>query len=138
VGATQYGRPVFGLLPPGGGRAMMRREYVYLSGPISARNGYSLEANVAAALDVYLECLRLGILAFCPHLIAGYPSHLGIPYDVWMEVDLATIDRCTALLMLDRWDTSPGAIREKAYAESKGLPVYFTVAELDHALIMGL
>lgn len=110
----------------------MRRDvFVYLSGPISPKNGRSVEANVAAALHVYLDCIQRGVLAFCPHLSAIFPSsHLGISYDVWMEADYAIIDRCTHVLMLEGWQHSKGAIMEQSYAQLQGKPVIYTLDEL--------
>ena len=105
--------------------------FVYLSGPITARDGHSVEQNVADALTVFLACLRLGLPAFCPHLSGAFPSaHADVPYNVWMAYDFAVIDRCTHLLMLPRWDTSRGAIREREYATRRGLPVADSLAEL--------
>lgn len=107
---------------------------VYLSGPITAKEGVSVEENVAAGLRVFLECIRLGIPAFCPQLTGAFPSaHADVPYDAWMRYDFAIIDRCTHVVMLPRWETSVGAQREMAYALDKGIPVLQTSQLLDLA-----
>jgi hypothetical protein len=100
----------------------MRRDiFVYLSGPLTARNGYTVEENVASGLRAYLDCLRRGIPAFCPHLCGAFPSAwTDVSYDAWLEYDLAVIDRCTHVLMLPRWETSDGARKERAYGVSQG------------------
>ncbi len=110
----------------------MRRDvFVYLSGPISPKNGKSVEENVAAALVVYLECLKRGVLAFCPHLSAIFPSAwTAVTYDEWMEADYAIIDRCTHVLMLDGWKKSKGAIMERTYAELAGKPIVYGLDEI--------
>lgn len=97
--------------------------FVYVSGPITAKHGFSVEENVAAALKVYLALLRRGIPAFCPHLSGGFPSAFDVDYETWLAYDLAVIARCTHVLLLPRWETSTGALRERAYAESIGVPI---------------
>lgn len=113
----------------------MRECFVYLSGPITAKHGYSIEENVAAAVRVYLDCLKAGIPTFCPHLSAAFPSaHADVPYEAWMDYDFAVIDRCTHVLMLPRWAASAGAVREMEYAKAKGIPAFFSLAELQAAI----
>ena len=94
--------------------------FAYLSGPITAKHGYSVEENTAAAVKVYLDLMRRGIWAFCPHLSAAFPSAFEVEYETWMAYDLAVIDRCTHVVMLPRWETSAGAVREREYAITKG------------------
>lgn len=102
---------------------MTRNILVYLSGPITARHGYSIEQNTAAAVGVYLDLLSHGVPCFCPHLSGAFPSAFQLPYEVWLEYDFAIIDRCTHILMLDRWETSAGAVRELEYAQRMGKTV---------------
>jgi hypothetical protein len=97
--------------------------FVYLSGPITAKHGYSVEENVAAAVKIYLECLRQGIPTFCPHLSGAFPSAFDVDYETWLAYDFAVIDRCSHVVMLPRWKSSTGAQRERAYAEARGLPI---------------
>lgn len=97
---------------------------VYLSGPITAKDGYSVEQNVASALAVLLDCTRRGVPAIAPQLGAAFPSAFDIDYETWMRYDFAVIDRCTHMLMLPRWETSSGAVREVKYAHKHSLPVH--------------
>lgn len=113
----------------------MRRDvFVYLSGPMTAKDGYTVEENTAAGLRVFLECILSGIPAFCPHLCGGYPSAWSVPWDAWLHYDKAVIDRCTHVLMLPRWTTSEGAKRERAYALDRGVPVIYTLDDLSPAI----
>ena len=114
----------------------MRRDlFVYISGPMTAKHGYSIEENVAAGVKVYLECLRLGIPAFCPHLSGAFPTAwTALDWQQWIEYDFAVIDRCTHVLMLPRWRESTGAIEEHDYALRCRKPVLYTMAELEALL----
>ena len=110
----------------------VRRDlFVYLSGPIVAKHGYSIEENVAAGVRVFLECLKRGIPAFCPHLSGAFPSACAdVTWEAWLNYDLAVIDRCTHVLMLPRWESSSGAVKERAYAEQIGRPIIASLDEL--------
>lgn len=116
----------------------MRKDvFVYLSGPITAKHGRSVEQNVADAAEFYWKLLRAGIPAFCPHLSGLFPTAFSIDYETWIAYDFAIIDRCTHVLMLPRWETSDGAKRERDYATERGIPVAHTDAEL-LAMVAGL
>src|SRR5438045_2235921 len=110
----------------------MRRDvFVYISGPMTSKHGYSIEENVAAGLRVFLDCMRLGIPAFCPHLSGAFPSAWSaVDWDRWLEYDCAVIDRCTHVLMMPRWTASTGALKEYEYAMSIGKPVIHSLAEI--------
>ncbi len=104
---------------------------VYLSGPITATNGYTVTQNVASALVVFLDCIRRGIPAFAPQFTAAFPNAFDVPYETWMAYDFAVIDRCTHMLMLPRWETSAGAKREKDYAFLRGIQTFYQLDELE-------
>jgi hypothetical protein len=113
---------------------MMRRDLcVYISGPLAGAHGYTTEENIAAAVRMFLLCIRQGIPAFCPHLTGATPSAWAIEYERWIAYDLAMIDRCSHVLMLPRWGRSPGACREYAHAQAAGKPIIHSLAELPEA-----
>lgn len=110
----------------------MRRDlFVYISGPMTAKHGFTVEENVAAGLRVFLDCLKRGIPAFCPHLSGAFPSAwTDVPWDRWLDYDLAVIDRCTHVLLLPRWETSAGAVKEREYAAARGTPIVTSIDEV--------
>lgn len=100
---------------------------LYISGPITPRNGYTFEQNREVAEPIFFECIRMGIPAFAPHF---QPQGGMIDYEVWMEYDFAVLKRCTHILMLPRWQESPGALRERAFAISAGIQIYESLDQL--------
>ena len=117
-----------------GGRAAVQRDlFVYLSGPITAAYGYSVKDNVAAGLRVFFACVARGIPAYSPYASVALQSARDIPWAQWLAVDYAVIDRCTHVLMLPRWETSAGAVAERAYATQIGKPILTSLEELEGA-----
>ena len=115
----------------------MRRDvFVYLSGPISKQSPDLLpEGFVAAALPVFFDLVNAGIPAFCPQLTGMFPSaYREVEYETWMAYDFAVIDRCTHVLMLDGWERSKGAERERRYAIERGLMVCYSLPQLIQTL----
>lgn len=104
---------------------------VYISGPMTAKDGYSIEENTAAGVRVYLDLLKLGIPAFSPHLSGAFPSAWSaLDHREWIAYDFAIIDRCTHMLMMARWDSSTGAKLEHQYAIDHDVPVFYTLKAL--------
>lgn len=111
---------------------MKKSVLVYISGPMTAKDGRTMEQNTADGVAVYLELLRRGIPAFSPHLSGAFPSAwTAMSHQEWIEYDYAIIDRCTHLLMMARWETSTGAKLEFEYAMDRRTPVTFSVEPTD-------
>ena len=110
--------------------------FVYISGPITAKDGYIVEENVAVGVRTFLDLIQLGIPAYSPQMTAAFPSAFNISWERWMEYDYAVIRRCTHMLMLPRWVWSKGAIREKEYAKSIGLPIAYSIDDLLKMLLV--
>ena len=110
----------------------MKNCLVYLSGPIAEYNGNSVRVNCEKAIAVYFELIHNDIPAFCPHFTALFPND--IDYGKWMEYDIAVIDRCTHMLMLEDWQFSKGAVQEFKFANEYGMPVYYSIEDLLKAL----
>ena len=105
---------------------------VYISGPMTAAEGRTIEQNVADGVAVYLQVLQLGLPAFSPHLIGAFPSAwTALSHAEWLAYDCAILDRCTHLLLMPRWETSKGARMERDYWIERGrnTPAY-SVLEL--------
>jgi hypothetical protein len=108
-----------------------RNVLVYISGPMTAKEGRTMEQNTADGVAIYLELLKRGVPAFSPHLSGAFPSAWSaLDHQQWIEYDFAVIDRCTHLLMMDRWETSKGAVMEHDYAKEKGIPIAYHVDDL--------
>lgn len=54
----------------------------------------------------------------------------GFAYEEYMKICFAMIDACDIVLMLWNWKDSPGAVREREYAISKGKLIAYQVETL--------
>jgi hypothetical protein len=108
--------------------------FVYISGPMTANDGRTIEQNTADGVAVYLDLLKLGLPAFSPHLSGGFPSAwTALSHAEWIAYDKAVLDRCTHLLMMPRWESSKGARMEREYwMERSGgaLTIAYSMREL--------
>jgi hypothetical protein len=112
---------------------------VYISGPMTANDGRTVEQNTADGVAVYLELLKAGIPAFSPHLSGAFPSAWSaLSHRDWIDYDFAVIDRCTHMLMMSRWETSKGALMEHQYAdECRNIPIFYSLDALKAHLEQG-
>lgn len=99
--------------------------FVFLSGPYSD----DPERRVAESKGWAKELIRLGFVPYHAHL--SHYQHVSHPepYENWMQIDLAWIERCDALLRFSR-DYSGGADREEARAREVGIEVFYDLPSL--------
>lgn len=105
------------------------RPRVYLAWPYSSGvPGW----NVQVAINQADLLIRLGYAPLVPHLSHYIHDQFPQPYEVWMEICLAWIPCSQAVYRLP--GESPGADRECELAASLGIPVVYSLLNLQHAL----
>ena len=110
--------------------ARLRGSLVYIAGPYRSTNGRSVLENIRAAERVAIDLARAGVHFVCPHLntafMGGHGDHSGVVDDdaFWLEMDLNILRRCDAVLLIDGWCDSAGALGEVAYAAEFQLPIF--------------
>jgi len=96
---------------------------IYVSGPYTAGNGRSVEANMAAAIMLGGQIRGLGYTPMVPH-IAVLPFRPGDnPWKSAVREALTMLRRCDALVVLSNWMDSRGARMEVWMAKRWGIPV---------------
>lgn len=108
--------------------------FVYVSGPITPKNGHTEEENISAAIRVYVQLLRAGIPAYCPHVANDFPSNKTLDYEAFMYNDFMIIRRCTHILLMPRWQESAGTMREAEYAGKIGVATVY-LPSLDYDML---
>jgi len=116
-------------------------EYVYIAGPITPKGVKS--TNPAIEYDLNLRDLgRVGI----DLLMAGFaPFNPGLDFMYFIllrdgeritepmikRFSKDWLRKCDAILMTSGWSKSPGSVAEKALAEELGLPVFYSIQEIE-------
>ena len=101
---------------------------VYVSGSYSAPTPAGVEGHIRAASAWTTYLVELGFAPICPHTNIQQIGRLG--YEDIMAVDFALLALCRGIFMLPGWEKSPGAVRERHFAEQTGIPVFDSVEEL--------
>ena len=99
---------------------------VYVAGPYTG----DTEPNIRAAQRVAAQLISPSVFPVVPHEMNQHLAHCGdIGY--WYRATLEIMLRCDAVVLVERWCESTGAIAEVAAAHRAGISVYETVAEFE-------
>jgi hypothetical protein len=112
--------PGVGLLPP----------VVYIAGPFRAPHAWAIEKNIRRAEELAWEVWALGAAAMCPHANTRFYQD-SLSDDVWLRGDLAILAKCDGVLLTEDWSRSAGARAEFKFAEERGIPIFYTLGELN-------
>lgn len=93
------------------------RNRVYLAGPMTG----IVEHNYPAFHRAAVEYRALGFDVVSPAEIHG--NDFGKTFDEYMAADLAALETCGKIVLLEGWQNSKGAKMELAYALAVGLAV---------------
>jgi len=103
---------------------------VYIAGPYSGATEAEVTRNIENARALAL-CLAVNHVQFvCPHLNSAHfdTAVPQVKYSFWVNMYLALLGRCDAIVTLPNWQRSKGAVAEVEFAKRCGIPVF---ADLD-------
>jgi hypothetical protein len=102
---------------------------VYIAGPYTG-GGLSQAQNVRSAIDYGMtarDCFPW-VVPVIPHLNHLIDFVTPRSYDYWLEMDMALLARCDALVRMP--GVSPGADAEIKFCEENSIPVFYCVADM--------
>ena len=108
-----------------------------VAGPYSAPTEEQRQKNLDAMNEAAARVLEKGhipIIGMNAALPIVTIANIKDTYKATMEISLAVINACDAILMIAE---SPGANKERDLVKAKGLPVYHSLDEIDDALSSG-
>ena len=97
---------------------------VYLSGKMTGLEQSVYERNFRKGEEFYKAC-GFSVVNPCDLSVLVQREKENPTYEDYMQKDLEALRRCTHIAMLEGWETSPGARREKAEAERLGLEIMY-------------
>jgi len=98
---------------------------IYISGPYTIGD---VAMNVRRAIDAGDKILEKGHTPFVPHLTHFWHFISPKSWETWMKIDKEWITFCDAVLRLP--GESKGADLEVEYAETLGIPIYYSLEEI--------
>lgn len=104
-----------------------KRLLIFVSAPFTIGD---TSQNIRRACFAGDEILRKGHIPFIPHLFHFWDLISPKSWEKWMEIDLAILERCDALLRL--YGQSEGADIEITRAKELGLTIYYYWGEIPH------
>lgn len=106
---------------------MAKPRVIYVAGPLSAPTPEGVIANAEAAMHAGARLRDAGFGVILPHLCVWWDKKFPAPYETWLAMDLALLERCDALVRLA---PSPGTDREVEHAIAHKIAVYFSIDDL--------
>jgi hypothetical protein len=112
----------------------------YVSGPYTNKSRRCVLRNIGVAEHAAMDLWHMGYAVICPHLntqdFEGKDPYTGkeLTYKMILDGDLALVERCDVVIMLEGWEQSRGATREYQHAKDKGILV-LEFGTSDRALI---
>lgn len=109
---------------------------VYLAGPYRAATEFKIRKNIEKSADKAMEIWKLNrdgkkrVIPVSPCLNSAFFGG-ELPDDTYLYVDLALLLRCDVVTVADGWENSKGVLAEIKFAEDNGIPVLYSIAELD-------
>ena len=107
---------------------------IYLSGAITGTTEEEWASNYQKGRDIAIEFCKHKIPYFSPHLNGWkFDKETGLEHVTWrdyMDMDLEIISRCSGLYMMEGWESSKGAVEEREYAISLGLPIFYKIGDI--------
>ena len=104
-----------------------------VAGPYSAETEEQKQANLDAMNSAAARLLEKGhtpLIGVNAALPVIKQANVAEPYKAIMEISMAVIDKCEALLLIAE---SPGANKERDLVLAKGFPVYHHIDEVPDA-----
>lgn len=104
---------------------------VYIAGPYA---GGKWGTNIRNAIEAAERVYQAGHAPFIPHTMNGLWSILHEKdKEEWLDIDLAYLGQCDCMIRLP--GESPGSDVEVAYAEEKGISVFWSVDEFESEVV---
>ncbi len=104
-------------------------KYIYVAGPYTKDDP---AVNTRNAILVGEEIVKMGHIPFIPHLTHFWHIIFPHEYQYWMDMDEKWLLRCDALFRMP--GNSSGADIEVKKAKERGMPVYYSLEEMQNSL----
>jgi hypothetical protein len=105
-------------------------EVIYVAGPFSSPIPAQQSLNIHDAVRFGQKVRALGFIPLVPHVAILPTGTTEAEYEAALAECFELLSRSDALVLMPTWRKSPGAIREREFAEQLGLPVFMDTCDL--------
>jgi hypothetical protein len=109
---------------------------VYLCAPYRAATEYGVHCNIESAGRLAVEIWRMGAVCLCPHKNTGHFGGKISDEDI-LAGDLELLRRCDAVMVDVSLGRSGGMTGEIDLADDSGIPIFYSVRDLQKWLKEG-
>ena len=110
---------------------------IYIAGPYMGRHHdyrsyFDIDRNITDAEEMAARLARHSYGFFNPHAHSAHFEVITpeVKPSYWYELDMHFLEGCDAILMLPTWGRSAGARKERDWAVTNGMPVFYSFEEL--------
>lgn len=98
---------------------------LYISGKYTdPRGAWYIHQNIEKAKEVAKRFWIKGFAVICPHANTAFMDCSTMTWEKWIAGDIAILERCDAIAMLDGYKESKGALAELQAAKEKGIEIF--------------
>jgi len=103
---------------------------IYVAGKYNDTDVISVLRNMRKGINLSVDLLLEGFAPFCPWLDFQFGLNDEIDIQAYKDYSMAWLRVSDAVLMVDGWENSGGAIAEKEEAERLNIPVFYNLDSL--------
>lgn len=107
---------------------------IYVAGRFRGETAWDVAQNIRTAEVRGFEVAKLGAMPLIPHANTAQFDRT-LTAEFWLDGTLELLRRCDAVLTVDNWQRSAGAVNEVKEAEARGMPVFHEISALNLWLI---
>lgn len=106
---------------------------VFVAGPYRSSSEWGVFKNIRNAETLALALWNMGLAVICPH---KNTERFGgaAPDQLWLDGSLEMVRRSDAVACVPNWEQSEGARGEVELARQSGIPVFFSIDEVERWL----
>lgn len=109
---------------------------VYVAGAMSADNILEMLQNIHDGIKLGAQCLKKGFAPFVPHLDIFFRIQNGeavdVPVTTYYEYTMAWLHVTDYMVLCPNYKNSVGTQAEIAKAKELGIPVFYSLEELEN------
>lgn len=106
---------------------------IYIAGKFRGPDAWAVEQNIRRAEERGFDVAQMGASPLIPHTNTRFFNGT-LTEQFWLDATLAAMLKCDAVLTVDNWSNSQGAIEEVRVARERDMPVFHSLWELQQWL----